>query len=243
MAVDEAKRRQMEELAKRGRSQRDTNNSRMAQTARNTQNANKARSDVKQYQNMMKRDGVVTDREKVMMKQAMRDGVLTERERADMKKAFSRQSEKPAQKADVGKKPAEQKSSFASKLGEKAGVLGKVQSTDAAMLATGLGNAVGSNADEDSSFTRNFAFGVANTTRMGMYGKTLGGFRSDGKVVLKGDKIAEFVQEPMDEKMERLRQMAEDIKRRMDMLQALINEKGMYTGISIAQQADFGPSL
>lgn len=243
MAVDEAKRRQMEELAKRGRSQRDANNSRMAQTARTTQSAAKARGEVKQYQNLMKRDGVVTGQEKTMMKQAMRDGVLTGRERADMKKAFSRQSENPFQKADMVKKPAEQKPNIASKIGKQAGSLGKMQGTDAAMLVAGVGNAVGSNADEDSSFTRNFAFGMANTARMGMYSRSLGGFRSDGKVVVEGNKISEFMQQPMDEKMERLRQMAEDIKRRMDMLQALINEKGMYTGVSIAQQADFGPSL
>lgn len=241
MGTDEAKRRQMEEIARRGRSQRDMDASRMSQTARNAQ----SRGAMNQYQKLAEKDGVVTDDEKGAMKQAMKDGVFTSREKAAVNKTVSSGSNQSSQAAGRQQKPKPTPEMKAQQKAERhQSALDRwQQKVDNAIFDTQIENETGIAKEGESSFKRSFRRSFANTTSKRMYNRSLGGYRSDGKVVVQRKKIAEIVREPIEQRKAHLQEMAQNMRNRADMLQALIIEKGMYTGPSAAPQAQAGPSF
>jgi hypothetical protein len=64
--------------------------------------------------------------------------------------------------------------------------------------------------------------------------------RSDGRVVINREYVSACRQLPPAEKKQELSGLAAMIKERMESLQALIVEKGMYTGPAVSAEATLG---
>ena len=235
MAVDEAKRRQMEELARRGRSHRDADASRKSQVARNAHGAGILRG---QMQQEAGNGSLLTDREKAMMKQVLKDGVVTDREKAVVKQMAEK-------KIDSFREKAEEHLAGLSdpKPGIKTqeGAFGKAKDAlNGASPVGGFGASVNSDAGFNLNFKQNF-FGIAVSRMAGHF--ILGGFRSDGLAIPDKEKIMSVLGRAGTQKVD-LSGAAQNLAARAANLQALINEKGLYTGTALDQQVQqSGPSF
>lgn len=210
MGVDDDKRRRMEDMAARGRASRDYRSTQQARNARAAAAAAKVREVANEY-------GETKAREKAVAK-ARRVAAIQEKKQAVK---------------DFATKPMTERVS---------------DSLFKAIEKTQFEEETGIIDPHESRFKRSFRQSFAKSASKRIYkGNKLktdlangDRTRSDGRTVINRDYVAACRQLPAPEKKQELSSLAAMIKEKMESLQALIIEKGLYTGPSVSQEATFG---
>lgn len=210
MGTDDDKRRRMENMAERGRTERDYRRNQQSRNARNANSAEKARDAAREY-------AALKEKEKAMAK---------------AKKVADMQKKKQAVK-DFATKPMSDRVS---------------DSLFKAIDKTQLEDQYGIVDEKESGFKRSFRRSFSKSASKRIYkGNKLktdlangDRTRSDGKVVVNREYVAACRQLPENEKKQEVAGLAAMIKERMANLQALIIEKGLYTGPSTSAEVSLG---
>lgn len=210
MGTDDEKRRRMEDRAERGRAERDYRRDQQSRNARSANSAERTRDAAREY-------AALREKEKAMAK---------------AKRVADMQKKKQAVKNFATKPMSERVSDSLFK------------AIDKTQLEEQYGIVDEKESGFKRSFRRNFAKSASKRIYKGNKLKTdlANGDRprSDGKVVVNREYVAACRQLPANEKKQEVAGLAAMIKERMANLQALIIEKGLYTGPSTSAEVTLG---
>lgn len=105
---------------------------------------------------------------------------------------------------------------------------------------TSMEQSLGLERENESKFKKSFRQNFSKYTTRGLNkrGITLGGRRSDGKVFIDHEYVNKCRRMPADKREGELAGISAFINERMDSLQAMVNERGYYTGTTLS-----GPGL